>query len=176
MFGLKTCFHAVAIVALMPLSTSAQELYFSAASNTRIGPAPVVFGTRDRIEFMLTLRTQSAADRDRLPLLTIDDFRYDVQKRDGRVPNVRFDVMEMRQGTAYQPASYKVASERHLRLDGGSQTVDAWFLLGRSQPVYWMQDHFGMLAHVLEPHWEGTYRVRALYRDVASPPIFVTLR
>jgi len=57
MCSLSGCFHAAAIVAPMPSSTSTQELYFSAASNRPIGAASVVFGTLDRIEFMLTVVT-----------------------------------------------------------------------------------------------------------------------
>jgi len=57
MCSLSGCFHAAAIVALMSSSTSAQDLYFSAASHRPIGAASIAFGTRDRIEFMLTVVT-----------------------------------------------------------------------------------------------------------------------
>ena len=52
MCSLSGCFHAAAIVALMSSLTSAQDLYFSGASNRPIGAA-----SRDRIEFMLTVVT-----------------------------------------------------------------------------------------------------------------------
>jgi hypothetical protein len=151
------------------------QLYFSKDAHTPLGTAPLVFSSRQTIALTLNLKTTSLAERDRFPLLTIDDYRFDNQRR-GREPNVRFDVMEMRGGVEYLSASFKVATNGDQMLDGLYHVANVWFMLGRSEPVYWMTDHFGGLSHVLAPHWEGTYRIRASYERLVSPPVFIAVR
>jgi hypothetical protein len=158
-----------------PANGGEPQLYFSKMAHTPLDATPLVFRPRAKIALTLNLKTTSLAERDRLSLLTIDDYRFDNRKR-GRNPNVRFDVMEMRRGTEYLAASFKVATDGDQRLDGLYHEASVWFLLGRSEAVYWMTDHFGGLSSILDSHWEGTYRIRASYDRWVSPPVFVTVR
>jgi hypothetical protein len=143
-----------------------QELYFAKAANVPLGETPMVFGPRDTIELVLTLRLPSGQERGRFSPLAID----------GREPTVRIDVMEFRSGQPYLPASFRVERLRDVEVDHRYETARLWFLLGRSQPFYWIADHFGGIGKVSDKHWEGTYRITASYQNLTSRPIFVTIR
>jgi len=159
---------AILLVAGANASRAAdRELYFSKMAHDPLAATPIVYGPRDSIQLTLNLRTSSSADRARFPPLVIDH-RLE--------PNVRFEVIEMRKGVEYLPASFRIDGQRDRQVDGPYQMADVWFLLGRSQPFYHIADHFGLLGRASDKHWEGTYRIRAFYREFSSPPIFVTVR
>ena len=158
---------ALLVIGAASAGAADPELYFSKTSHSALSATPLVYGPRDSIEFILNFRARSIEDRERFPELTIAD----------RDASVRFDVKEIRRGIEYLAASYRVESlDRREVVDGPYRMANLRFLLGRSQPLYWIADHFGGIGWVVDKHWEGTYRIRAFYREFTSPPIFVTVR
>ena len=159
---------ALAIVAAPASVRSAdQALFFSRSEHAPLPETPMVIHPRDEFKITLNLRTKSIEDRGRFPLLVIDS-RLE--------PNVRFEVTEFRKGTPYLPASFWVEGQLDRQVDGPYHMAQVWLWLGRSKPFYWIADHFGYIGKMSEKHWEGTYRIRAFYREFTSPPIFVTVQ
>ena len=157
----------LAVVAVPRLAVAADRaLYFSNAAGASLGATPIVFHPRDVIELVLNLRNRSLKDRDSVPDLAVE----------GSNASVRLDLMEFRGGVAYLPASFRVEQAHDVRFEGPTEMRTLWFLIGRSQPFYWIADHFGLVGKFSEKHWEGTYRITATYQGLASPPVFITIR
>jgi hypothetical protein len=166
------------VVAAIPGLAADQELYFSKGLHVPFGATPLIFETHERIEVALELRTLSIEDRDRFPRLVIDDYRVDEPKHyaDGRVPNVRFEIMEVGPGNTLTPASYRVATQGDGGLDVEYHMAGVQFQLGRSRAMYWLVDHLWHFGGLFAQHWPGTYQIRAFYREFVTPPLFVTVK
>lgn len=164
----------------MSAGAADQELYFSKSSAfAPLGTTPLVFGNNDPIDFELVLRTLSVEDRDRFPPLVIDDYKVDVPNyyADHRVPNVRFEVLEVIDGKATRPASYRVSTHGDGGIDVQYLTADVWFALGRYELTYRLIDHLWYVGALLfAHHWPGTYQIRAYYREFVTPPLLVIVK